>query len=74
MVQQKGLKQCVRDVIKFETIQLFESSEYFLAGERDALRWVHYTINTPIFTHCSTPTKKYSDILVLRQLKSILLK
>jgi protein SSD1 len=62
------LKQCHRDVIKYQTIKLLENFDYFQALLSDPTTWVHYAINIPLYTHCSIPTRYYGDLLVQRQL------
>lgn len=62
------LKQCLRDVIKYQTIKLLENFDYFQTLLSDPATWVHYAINIPLYTHCSAPTRYYGDLLVQRQL------
>jgi protein SSD1 len=62
------LKQCLRDVIKYQTVKLLENFDYFQGLNSDPATWVHYAINLPLYTHCATPTRNYADLLVQRQL------
>lgn len=64
------LKQCLRDVIKYQTIKLLEGFDYFQALGSDPATWVHYAINIPLYTHCCAPTRYYGDLLVQRQLSA----
>ncbi|KAJ6145408.1 Virulence protein SSD1 [Penicillium chermesinum] len=49
-----------------------QRAKYFVgAGSGDELRQ-HYTFNVPVYTHFTNPSRRYSDIVVHRQLESIL--
>ena len=72
MVTGGQLKQCLRDVIKYQTVKLLENFDYFQALASEPTTWVHYAINIPLYTHCSTPTKCYGDLLVQRQLAAVI--
>ncbi len=52
-------------------IALLESSDYFTIQETDPKTWVHYAINTAVYTHFTCPLKRYPDIMVQRQLKRV---
>lgn len=68
----EDIKQVIKDIIKYETISLLEAADYFIVGESDPSSWIHYALNSPVYTHFTSPIRRYADILVHRQLASIL--
>ena len=46
---------------------------YFCAGaEKDEKKFRHYALNVPLYTHFTSPIRRYADILVHRQLSKAL--
>lgn len=46
---------------------------YFCAGRReDPLSFSHYALNVPLYTHFTSPIRRYADIVVHRQLAAAL--
>ncbi|KAG5959280.1 hypothetical protein E4U57_000789 [Claviceps arundinis] len=46
--------------------------KYFIAGKTSKQLWPHYSLNVGLYTHFTSPTRRYADIVVHRQLESIL--
>jgi protein SSD1 len=59
----------VRKGVETLLIKTMQRAKYFVAGRGDA---PHYALNLPVYTHFTNPTRRYPDILVHRQLDSIL--
>ncbi|KAK1760452.1 hypothetical protein QBC47DRAFT_419254 [Echria macrotheca] len=57
-----------------ETLLLksMQRAKYYIAGKTVKHLWPHYALNLPLYTHFTSPTKRYADILVHRQLESVL--
>ncbi|KAI5958703.1 SSD1 [Candida pseudojiufengensis] len=46
--------------------------KYFIAGKQDPDSYNHFYFNLPLFTHFTAPLRRYADLIVHRQLKSVL--
>ncbi|PHH86462.1 hypothetical protein CDD83_10215 [Cordyceps sp. RAO-2017] len=47
-------------------------AKYFIAGKTTKALWPHYSLNLPLYTHFTSPTRRYADIVVHRQLEAVL--
>jgi len=72
ILARKDIEQSVKDLVKYEMIYLLEAADYFLVGKTGPKTWVHYALNAPVYTHFTSPIRRYPDILVHRQLAAIL--
>ncbi|GJN75403.1 hypothetical protein PLICBS_009502 [Purpureocillium lilacinum] len=57
-----------------ETLLLksMQRAKYFIAGKTPKPLWPHYSLNQPLYTHFTSPTRRYADIIVHRQLEAVL--
>jgi protein SSD1 len=53
-------------------VKAMQRAKYFVAGNLTEEQRQHYALNLPIYAHFTNPTRRYADILVHRQLDSIL--
>ncbi|RXW24698.1 hypothetical protein EST38_g1159 [Candolleomyces aberdarensis] len=47
-------------------------AKYFCAGMLDIAKYGHFALNIPLYTHFTSPIRRYADILVHRQLEAVL--
>ena len=72
VLSKKDLKDSIKDLVKYEMIGLLEAADYFIIGKTAPKTWIHYALNAPVYTHFTSPIRRYPDILVHRQLASII--
>ncbi|KZT12467.1 RNB-domain-containing protein [Laetiporus sulphureus 93-53] len=69
--------EAVNDPVARSILELFlrkasSAAKYFCAGMLDIAKYGHWALNVPLYTHFTSPIRRYADILVHRQLDSIL--
>ena len=53
-------------------VKSMHHAKYFIAGKTAKLLWPHYALNLPLYTHFTSPTRRYADVVVHRQLDAVL--
>lgn len=59
-------------VIETLVMKSMSQEKYFCTGAFDINRYHHYSLNAPLYTHFTSPTKRYADTIVHRQLEAYL--
>ncbi|CAM1508223.1 Fc.00g050710.m01.CDS01 [Cosmosporella sp. VM-42] len=53
-------------------VKSMQRAKYFIGGKTAKPLWPHYALNLPLYTHFTSPTRRYADIIVHRQLEAVL--
>ncbi|KAI9486448.1 MAG: hypothetical protein EXX96DRAFT_473668 [Benjaminiella poitrasii] len=62
----------VRAVLRLVAIKPMQRAKYFCTGVYDASHYRHYALNVPLYTHFTSPIRRFADIIVHRQLEAAL--
>jgi protein SSD1 len=53
-------------------VKAMQRAKYFVAGKTAESLHPHFSLNLPLYTHFCSPTRRYADIIVHRQLEAVL--
>jgi protein SSD1 len=62
----------VRKGMEVLLIKSMQRAKYSVAGKTAIEDLAHFSLNLPLYTHFTSPTRRYGDIVVHRQLEAIL--
>ncbi|KAF7725621.1 hypothetical protein EC973_009500 [Apophysomyces ossiformis] len=62
----------IRKVLSVIVLKTLQPPKYFCTGTLDILKYSHYALNVPLFTHFTAPSRRFADIIVHRQLEAAL--
>ncbi|KAK9729367.1 hypothetical protein K7432_000332 [Basidiobolus ranarum] len=63
----------IKHVLQALCIKPMQRAKYFCAGSLDPSKYQHYALSVPLYTHFTSPIRRYADVIVHRELQSILL-
>lgn len=59
--------------LKVLSIKAMKKARYFCSGMLDIAKYRHYALNVPLYTHFTSPIRRYADVMVHRQLEAVLM-
>ncbi|KAG1458790.1 hypothetical protein G6F46_006495 [Rhizopus delemar] len=62
----------VKSVLLILCIRAMQRAKYFCAGAFNAEKHLHYALNEPVYTHFTSPIRRYADVMVHRMLQAAL--
>lgn len=62
------------DILMFYASKQMQSAEYFCTGDLISKKddWAHYALSIPLYTHFTSPLRRYPDIIVHRTLNAVI--
>ncbi|KAI8815729.1 uncharacterized protein EV422DRAFT_488300, partial [Fimicolochytrium jonesii] len=60
-----------RTVLKQLCIKPMQRAKYFCTGSVDIQQWRHFALSVPLYTHFTSPIRRYCDLVVHRMLEVI---
>ncbi|KAI7862360.1 hypothetical protein BDF14DRAFT_1736410 [Spinellus fusiger] len=62
----------ISSVLKILATKPMQRAKYFCTGSLHQSKYIHYALNTPLYTHFTSPIRRYADVVVHRQLQAAL--
>ncbi|KAI8376713.1 hypothetical protein EDC96DRAFT_456312 [Choanephora cucurbitarum] len=62
----------LRQLVSILVLKTMQPPKYFCAGTFDISKYFHFSSGVPLFTHFTSPLRRYADIIVHRQLEATL--
>ncbi|KAF9551296.1 hypothetical protein EC957_009180 [Mortierella hygrophila] len=63
----------IRKVVRLLVIKPMQRAKYICAGMLTPDKYHHYALNAPLYTHFTSPIRRYADIIVHRMLEASLI-
>ena len=60
--------ELIRQVVRLKCIKPMKRAKYFCTGSMDIAKYHHYALNVPLYTHFTSPIRRYCDLIVHRSL------
>ncbi|GAN05030.1 RNB-domain-containing protein [Mucor ambiguus] len=57
-------------VLRLLAVKPMQRAKYFCTGTCDVIKYRHYALNVPLYTHFTSPIRRFADIIVHRQLEA----
>ncbi|SGZ46946.1 CIC11C00000001898 [Sungouiella intermedia] len=67
-IQDPVKRQCIETLL----YKCLPRPKYYIAGKQDPDNYSHYYLNLPLYTHFTAPLRRFSDLIVHRQVKAVI--
>lgn len=61
-------RQCIETLL----YKCMPRAKYYIAGKQDPENYAHYYLNLPLYTHFTSPLRRFADLIVHRQVKQVI--
>ncbi|KAG2187329.1 hypothetical protein INT44_005015 [Umbelopsis vinacea] len=62
----------IRHGVTALVLKTLQPPKYFCTGVFDIIKYAHFSLNTPLYTHFTRPSRRYADIIIHRQMEATL--
>ncbi|KAI9320685.1 hypothetical protein BX666DRAFT_1852183 [Dichotomocladium elegans] len=62
----------LRKIISVLLLKIMQPPKFFCTGMLDILKYSHYSLDVPLYTRFTSPSRSFADIIVHRQLECVL--
>lgn len=62
----------IRKGMETLVVKAMQRAKYFIPAKATADAHLHYSLNLPLYTHFTNPSRRYADVIVHRQLEHVL--
>ncbi|CAD8185239.1 unnamed protein product [Paramecium octaurelia] len=59
----------IKMILGFRLLKLMEAAQYFVVDNTPEIEWRHYALDFDVYTHFTSPIRRYPDVLVHRRLQ-----
>lgn len=67
-IKDKNVRQCIETLLW----KCMLRARYIVAGKTEPEMYGHYYFNAPVYTHFSSPLRRYADVVVHHQIRSVI--
>ena len=67
----KGKVEDLDNIVRIMTTRCMQFAKYFASGTQTQENFKHFGLATPIYTHFTSPIRRYADLIVHRQLAEV---
>lgn len=64
--------EAAKTVITILALKTMSQAKFYCTGKFDINKYYHYGLNAPLYTEFTSPSRRYSDLIVHRQLEAAL--